>query len=488
MAYNQAPTQDTASSAALDLFKEYLVRPSVVNGKDIDFVNVFIEATKHELEEDIDKQIVKRDGTTSLIASQTASQVRGMYYWADQQKLIYAAGTNVYVHSFVSSTTTALSSFFGTSSGDVGFCEFLYDDTSVVIIATDGTTLKSIDITNTIVTCADGDLPTHQPYPIFLNGYLFVVKASSADIYNSNLNDPMSWTPGDFLSGEMEGDLVKRPAKLNNYIILFGTNTIEYFWDVGNASGSPLQRNDTPVKINGYLGGFAQIGNVIYYVGNAVQSRPSVFRLEDFKIQEVGTPTISRHLTKTAETFASLKGGMVSFQGHSFYVLDGGSYTYIMDIDKTSWTRIAYQSSANFPIVATANGKPEDGNVYPIFALAGSTSTIYKFDPTLYQDSGTNFTCTIITDTHSFGTINRKTMHRLSLYTDTPASTSSVSVYWTDDDYLTWSSAVTIDLAQDLAACYRLGWFRQRAFKFTYSDNFPFRLQKVEVDINKGNN
>jgi len=30
------------------------------------------------------------------------------------------------------------------------------------------------------------------------------------------------------------------------------------------------------------------------------------------------------------------------------------------------------------------------------------------------------------------------------------------------------------------------GWFRQRIFKFTYTDNYPMRIQDIEVDINKG--
>jgi len=37
-----------------------------------------------------------------------------------------------------------------------------------------------------------------------------------------------------------------------------------------------------------------------------------------------------------------------------------------------------------------------------------------------------------------------------------------------------------------LSSTYQLGWFRQRIFKFTYTDNYPMRIQDIEVDINKG--
>jgi hypothetical protein len=77
-------------------------------------------------------------------------------------------------------------------------------------------------------------------------------------------------------------------------------------------------------------------------------------------------------------------------------------------------------------------------------------------------------------------------MHRLSILGDRPSSSSSISVSWSDNDYGTFSTARTIDLKQDLASTYQLGSFRQRIFKFTYSDNYPMRIQNIEVDINKG--
>ena len=84
--------------------------------------------------------------------------------------------------------SVTLSNPFSTTSGIVGFCLFLYDDNTSAVIATDGTTLIKIDSSNVVTTCVDADMPVHIPNPIFLDGYLFVAKADSADIYNSNLN------------------------------------------------------------------------------------------------------------------------------------------------------------------------------------------------------------------------------------------------------------------------------------------------------------
>lgn len=486
MAYNEAPSRDTHSTRPFPIFKEYVVRPDSTSGKDIEFLNGFIEPVKHEYEEENEFHFIKRDGSESLVASQVALKIRGLHYWKDQQKLIYCADDNVYVYNIATTVISTLSNFFGTTTGRVGFCEFLYDDNTTVVIATDGTTLKSIDSSNTIVTCADGDLPTHLPYPVFLDGYLFLAEAGSADIYNSNLNDPMLWEPGDFISSEMEGDILKAITKINNYLVAFGTNTIEYFWDAANASGSPLQRNDTPVKINGFLGGLAQYGNNVYFVGNSVQSQPAIFFLEDLKIKELSNPTLQRNLSRTTTDFADWHGSIVAFQGHVFYVINVDTATYAYDVGTKQWAKWGYQSGSTFKIMHSTAIKAEDGSYLSVFTLDQAASNVYVFRPTLYQDSATNFTAQIITGSESFSTVNRKTMHRLSFYADSPTSDSSITVYWSDDDYVTWSSGISVNLKQDLPCCYRLGWFRQRAFKFTYTDNYPLRIQRVEVDINKG--
>ena len=80
--------------------------------------------------------------------------------------------------------------------------------------------------------------------------------------------------------------------------------------------------------------------------------------------------------------------------------------------------------------------------------------------------------------------MNRKFWYRLTIWADRPTASSNMSVSWSDDDYQTFNTPITVDLNQDISCIYRLGQARQRAFKFTYTDNYPMRLKQVEVDIN----
>ena len=495
MAYTKAPTTDTYSSERIKLYREMSSRDGSESGKDEDYINVFIETVRKSKINDDRKFIVKRAGTTIVKSSVASSEIRGMFYWADQYKLYYCVGKDIIIYDANAGTSVTLSNVFTTTTGHVGFCEFLYSNGTVKIVVTDGTGttagvsgLNTIDSANTVVNCSDADLPAHLPYPIFLDGYLFIAKSNSADIYNSDTNDPLSWTAGTLIQAEMEADLIVRIAKLNNYLVVFGKETIEYFWDAGIAApDSPLQRNDSPVKINTYLGGFAIFGNSIYYIGTNAGGQPDVFMLKDFKIEPIGSTTISRYLNIAQDGITNWQGSIISIQGHTFYLITAGNTkTFVFDVEEELWTRWAFQGGTTFDIVQTSVGA-NTTNVVTYFALHGSDSTVYKFDQTLYQDNGVNYTCTIITEGNDFGTMNRKSMKRLSILGDRPASDANILVQWSDDDYRTYSTGVSTNLNQDLPSVYRLGNFRQRIFKLTFTANQLFRIQELEVDINKGN-
>jgi len=488
--YTKTPTMDTYSSDRVQLFREVAQRDGGQLGKDEDYLNVFMETVKQSKAGDQRHFLMKRCGTSQVVASVASSDVRGMHYWADQGKLYYCVGRNVYVYNVNTDVSVTLSNVFVSSTGEVGFTEFLYIDGTTKIVATDGTAVTgivTIDSANTVVTSSDADLPAHLPYPIFLDGYLFICKSNSADLYNSDQDDPLAWTAGTFISAEMEPDLVVRVAKLNNYIIVFGKESIEYFWDAANAApDSPLQRNDTPVKVNSYLTGFSIYGNSVYFIGQDMNGQPDVFVLKDFKIESIGTPSISRYLNVAGDTISSWQGSIVSIQGHTFYVINAGSSkTWVIDVDTSLITRWAFKTNTTFDIRKTSS-VTSSSQSRSFFALDDGTSTIYRFNESAYQDDGVNYTVVITTEASDFGTLNRKSMGRASLICDRPEVDSSVTLYWSDDDYRSFSSGVSINLNQDLPSANRLGNFRQRIFKITYTDSYPLRIQDLEVDINKG--
>lgn len=479
MAFTKQPATSTYTTKIVEFEEQFDNRTGNVT-KDIDLLNVFFEKNK-------DKEVhcYKRAGLTAYLTL-PSTNVRGSYYWEDASRILVATDNDVTIYNSDNGTVVfTLSNIFGTTSGEVGFSEFLYDTNITRVVITDGTTLGTVDSGGVWTAGADPDMPVpHLPQPVFLDGYLFLVKANTADIYNSNLNDPLAYTAGDFISCEMFPDTVLRFSKLNNYLLAFGSASIEYFWDAANTTGSPLQRNDTPVKLIGYLGGFAQSANRIYFVGSSSTATPEVYMLEDFKIEPLGTETIRRYLESLTNELSDNIGNITSFMGHDFYVMNVGSLTYSMDLKSKNWCRWGYAGNNNFALEQSISVKSNTTYTSAVF-LHGDLQMM-KFSSSVYQDNGENFTSRIITKKQFFDSYNHKSMSRLVVIGDRPDVAANLMISWTDDDYKTFNTPRAINLNQTFPSLFRLGTFRNRAFKLEFTENAPMRIDGLEVELNLG--
>lgn len=485
MAFSKNPEFNTYSSKKIKLLRELDSRSSSIS-KDVNYLNCFFEVTKNKTTQEQDYNIVKRPGLSSYANTLPSTNIRGIYYWEDKDKIIAISGNDVWIATASTGThITTLSGSLATLNGKCGFTEFLYDDNTSKVIISDGTKIYTLDNANTLVAVTDVDFPTpHVAMPVFLDGYLFLAKADTADIYNSDLNNPLAWTAGNFISAEMFPDNVTAVAKLNNYLVAFGSSSIEYFWDAANASGSPLQRNDTPVKLTGYLGGLCQVGNTIYFLGNSSTGTPDVYVLEDFKMESVSDTSVRKYLEDVGSDLANSSAVSISFLGHDFYMFTIGATTYVYDTSTKLWTTFAYQANLNmYALYATS---VKIGGVHCSVIYINNATNLARFDVDIYQDVSTNFTMRIVTGLEQFDSYNQKVMHRLIIDADKPTANAEVDVSWSDDDYQTFNTAVGVNLNQELPSITRLGRFRRRAFKLEFVENFPLRMRGLEVDINMG--
>jgi hypothetical protein len=482
MAFSKVPVNSTYQTKYIPLVREMNSRGSSIF-KDEYYTNVFPENVKNKITNDKELNLIKRSGSSQFIAG-TGTTLRGSFNWKDQSRLFKCIDRDVYIYSTLDGSLVAhLVNVVGVGVTRVGFCTYLYDDGTVKVVVTDGTTLSTIDAANAVVASADPDLPTpHLPTPFFYDGYLLLVKSNTADCYNSDLNDPLAWTAGNFITAEMRADTVTAIVTLNNYFLLLGNRSIEYFWDAGNDTGTPFQRNDTPIKLNGYIGGLTQFGNKVFLVGEEVEGEPNVFMLEDFKMTPVGDEAVRRFLS--SQTLNNLTGNVISIDGNDLYVLSGTTSTYFMVLETKLWGLLTYQNNLTFPIMDAFTINTAVGNK-TLFSLTTGTAT-YQFDPQLYQDSGVNFSCTIVTDTQMFETWNNKFMSSVIPWCDRTEVDANLQIQWTDDDYITYSNPRTVNLNQERPDISQLGRFRKRAFKLIYSANQPLRISKLEVGLNLG--
>lgn len=483
MAFNKAPTQSTYQTKDVKLIQT-LDNRNAAGAKDIISLNGFYDIIENKNTGDKDYNFVKRDGTVEYPFVPTGSEIRGMHYWKDENKLFIAYDDDIAIVTASTGVLITTVTPWTTSTGDVSFVEFQYANGDVKVVACDGVRLITIDSSNVVVTGADADMPTPmKPYLVYLDGYIFLIKAGTSDIYNSNLDSPLVFTSGDFITAEMAPDELVRIDRTRNYLVAFGTQSIEYFYDAANASGSPLSRNDTPFKQVGYLGGLARYESQLYFVGQSdgAASNPEVYMLEDFKMEETSVPPLRRFMQPTS----TFKGAIVSQGGRDFYVVNSSDITYVMDLQTGIWTRWAFKNTTTFPIKYSAPLiRTGIGNT-TIMAFDGDMAT-YLFDPDLYQDDGVNFTTRVQTERLMFETMHNKFMSRLLVVSDRTTIPALLEVRYTDDDYQTYSAVRTIDLSLDAPVLHRLGKFRRRAFDLQLTANVPQRMRHLEVDFNIG--
>lgn len=484
MAFNKAPSQSTYQTKDVKLIQTMDNRDAA-GIKDTIALNGFYDIVRSRETEDNDFHFVKRDGTVVYPFVIPSGGLRGLHYWKSEDKLFVAYADKIAIVTASTGVLITTVTPWTTTTGDVGFVEFQYANGDVKLVSSDGARLITIDTSNAVVTGSDPDMPTPMsPYPVYLDGYLFIIKSGTADIYNSNLDNPLAYTSGDFITAEMAPDDLVRIERTRNYIVAFGSQSIEYFYDAANASGSPLNRNDTPFKQVGYLGGLVRVESTLYFVGQAdgPASNPEVYMLEDFKMTDTANPPLRRFMQPTS-TFTA---GVASFGGHDFYIVNSSNITYMMDLDTRIWTRLAFKQQTAFPIVYSSSIVRTGIGNSTVFGLSGDT-TLYVFSPTVYQDDGTNFTARVQTDTEMFDTMHNKFMSRVLVVAERPTTNANLDIRVTDDDYQTYSTTRSVNLNQNFPHLDRWGMFRKRAFDLQYTQNAPLRIRHLEVDFNIGN-
>jgi len=481
MPYSKTPVVSTYETKRLNFISNPLQRSSDPN-KDFRLVNMMIEVVPSPVSQGGKAFVKSRPGLSTSFTTQTG-EGRGIFYWVvgGTGYAMSVVGNKVYANGTEVLTLT-------TSTGPCGMTEFLSSTGTVSLVLLDGTKGYVFSSPTTAVEITSADFPTpHIPTPVFLDAYLFVAKTGTNDIYNSNLDDPSLWTAGDFISAEMYPDKIVALSKNNNYLYAVGSGSVEYFSDIANPTGTPLGRQASAVQQFGTaaIATVVQTERQVIFVGETNDGGHTVWMIDGFKETEIGIPAVKSALLAEDGYVSTAKAFALRVSGQKLYVLCLTQRTFVYSFDTQMWSE--WQSGSTI----FTGSKGTDGPNGSAYVLDKSNGNVYLMNETLFTDAGTAFTCSIISAKLDFDSMNRKFMNRFTLVGDVPDDTlvnTAVSVQWSDDDYKTFNTARTLTFNADLPAIFQLGSFRRRAFKISYSLPYLFRIEGVEVDINKGAN
>ena len=547
MPFTKNPSISTYDTKRENFVISPLQRSASSPNKDAIISNMLVEMVD-SADKQNNKIFVKSRPGLSSVYSHTAGVGRGIYYWkvSGVGYIIYVIGNSVYSNG-------ALLQTIGTSTGEVGFTEHVSSTGTNTLIMVDGTagyfftspTVAATQMTAAVysawtastslpangvyrpvvsngftyrvtvagttgateptwpttagATVANGSVtftcevygfPTpHIPQPIVMDGYLFLAKAGTHDIYNSDLDSPTKWTPGDFISAEMYPDTIVSLSKNNNYIYAVGSSSVEYLYDAANATGSPLSKHDSAVQQFGAAasGAVVQTDKEVVLIGATDNGGHTVWAIEGFKSTEIGTPAVRSMLRAEGSSLSSAIGHCIRASGQKLYLIHLSTKSLCYSFDTKMWCLWTSGVTSNDNFLGTHSADGSNGMAY---ILGEASGKVYQISESYFTDDGAAFLCQIVTPKYDYDTMNRKFCARLSLVGDIPDSTGAgniVQVSWSDDDYQSWVTNRDLSFDFDFPMIAQLGNFRRRAYRFQYSQPYLLRLEGFEVDINKGN-
>lgn len=409
---------------------------------------------------------------------------------------------------------------FLTDDQPIGWAEYIIGATNYIVaneVSGDpGNTnrIHFFDASWSFVSATDVDFGSQAlPDIVFLDGYLFASGGiTNQRIYNSSIGDPTIWNTGtDFLDAEQFADPVVGLAKHHNHLVVFGNNSIEFFYNAANEIGSPLQRQSSyAMSMGSYRdatdGPKAKItvGDVIYFVGMRDGACLGVFQIEGFKVKKISADWMDTLFSRGSGVGVSqiiLPPGLRAcrFHGKDGFLLNFSTpvsdQTYFYDPNTETWSYITAQ--ATFSGAHTVNSPY--GTIFGT-AVANDPSfpPIYISVDSQYQTAGEPTGANTVIATWKspqleFDITNDKHFYSVEVLGSFPEATLSLSV---TEDSLYDGTAGELDAGNrtQTQKTYHgnpliwrnLGRFRSPRIELTINSPGEFRFDGLMVKYNTG--
>ena len=448
------------------------------------FVNVLFEVDKNPSPSQYPVDCVKRPGlSTSTRPFGAAATGRGVFHWSVTGDIYSVFANSTFVN------TSTLVSTMATSAGRVWFQPIHEDTGNAKLMISDGVDDYQVLSTNVITQFDESD-DTQYPTPNIgsiaeIDGFLLHGQANGR-IWNTDVNTVSSYGATSFLTADTYGSDLVVIYRQKDQVMGFTKNRIEFFFNNGNPTGSPLQRIDQNTLGFGiaHKNTIAWAGETACFVsensGNGDGGR-SVYMIQSLgKVVEITTPHITRILAAEGLSISSCSAWMERVSGQLVYCLNlaAANRSFVFSIDEKMWCEWQSAISTRFNGISATS---KNGVTY---IQDVSTGYIHTLSPSVYQDAGANFTVILQTPRSNFGSAKRKYETELDVIGDT--STGNLGVSVSDDDFATFSAVRNIDMSKASKNITRLGAFYARAHRFTYTANGPFRVQAFMPEIKEG--
>jgi hypothetical protein len=268
------------------------------------------------------------------------------------------------------------------SSGPVS----MSDNGTQLFIACNGPSFIYNSLTLAFAQITDPDFPGAVTVG-YINGYFVFNEPNSQRIWITQLLDGQSIDPLDFASAEGSPDGVVSIIVDHREIWLFGTNSVEVWYDAGT-SPFPLAPVQGAFNEVGCIAAFsvAKLDNGIFWLGADARGKGIVYRANGYTADRVSTHAIEWQI----QQYGNLSDAIAyTYQqdGHAFYVLifPAANATWVYDVATSLWHERAAFINGSFTR-HRSNCQMAFNN--EIVVGDHELGNIYAFDLDVFSDAG----------------------------------------------------------------------------------------------------
>jgi len=491
-------------SVAVSLeFKDFA--GATVTDKESGIINGYIDKSKG-------KPVLTQRPSINISEVATVARGRAIYYW-DLTDVFYILNDDtIYKTTYASPIATTIAS-------GIERCTFFQLNSLLVLMDVADNKGYTLDAADTLIQIG-GFFPASLAHGgAILDGYFFVMDRNGV-IWNSDLNDASTFSPGNSIDTEREEDSGIYLGKHHDHLLALGERTCEFFYDNGNPTNSPLNRREDVSYRIGCIDGNSiwEEGDITIFLGTELSSGISIYAVENFKIRIISNSPMDAMLTQALirDKYRTVASGFTS-QGHKFYFLtlyiESGDVqpevTYVYDFQSGLWYNwtATIDGLMGFPVMdftlrgglstTVGAGVFTNGDTFfvnhsyvPRDTIGASTYFVDGYIDDGYFTTisavGVTYPMTVRLGQFDGDSNNNKFMTYLRPAMNKTATNNPIDFYWSDDNNDNFVFGGTIDPSYQFNNIQRCGRFFRRNIELRHESAEQVFIEAVEAKIKMG--
>ena len=347
-----------------------------VNAADSRMINLFPEVLPEDSGGKTSAFLQRAPGLRSL-ATIGIGPIRGLHSYGNYMYVVSGA-------SLYQVDTSYRTILLGTVANDGPVS--MADNGIQLFVACNGPSYIFNNTTNAFAQITDPDF-TGALTVSYLDGYFIYIEPNSQLVWSTALLDGTSIDPLDFASAEGSPDNLVSSIVDHSEAWLFGTNTVEVWYNAGNA-GFPLQRIQGAFMEIGCAATYsvAKLDNSVFWLGADTRGKGVVYRAKGYSGVRLSTHAVEWQIQQYAN-ISDATAYTYQQDGHSFYVLSfpSANATWVYDVATGVWHERAGYANGDF-IRQRAACQTFFNNAITLGDY--QTGELYTYDLTLFADGG----------------------------------------------------------------------------------------------------